>query len=134
MMRSLLLGAALLAAAACGGYQFPGQVPSPTPAVGTVAGHVIAVPCGPIEPAAETCAGRSVPSLEIDFVGAACAACKAVTNAQGSYSTDLPAGDYLVKFKTYMRVISGPTKLTVAAGTKTRADYVLDTGIRAPTA
>ena len=39
------------------GYQFPGQVPSPTPAVGTVAGHVIALPCGPIEPAAETCAG-----------------------------------------------------------------------------
>ena len=131
-MRSLLLGAALLAAAACGGYQFPGQVPSPTPTVGTVAGHVIAVPCAPIE--SGSCAGRSVPNLEIDYAGARCAPCKVVTDAQGNYSTDLPPGDYLEKFKTYMRVISGPTKLTIAAGTATRADYVLDTGIRAPAA
>ena len=133
-MRYVLLGAVVLLAAACGGYQFPGQLASPTPSAGTVAGHVIAVPCGPVEPAGGSCAGRSVSNLEIDYVGGPCAACKAVTDAQGSYSTDLPAGDYLVKFKTYMRVISGPTKLSIAAGTKTRADYVLDTEIRAPTA
>jgi hypothetical protein len=29
-------------------------------------------------------------------------------------------------------VISGPTKLSLRAGTKTVADYMLDNGIRAP--
>jgi hypothetical protein len=34
--------------------------------------------------------------------------------------------------KTYMRVISGPLNLTVAPGSGTVANYVLDSGIRAP--
>jgi hypothetical protein len=133
-MRYALLGALLLATAACGGYEFPGQIASPAPEVGAVGGRVIAVPCGPIEPAPNSCAGRTVPGLEIDYVGAACQPCKAITDAQGNYSTELPPGDYNVKLKTYMRVISGPLKLSIAPGVTTTADYVLDTGIRAPTA
>jgi hypothetical protein len=34
--------------------------------------------------------------------------------------------------KTYMRVISGPPAVTVAAGSTVVANYVLDSGIRVP--
>ena len=50
----------------------------------------------------------------------------------GMYPVDLRPGSYEVKLVTYMRVLSGPTKLTLGAGTRTVANYMLDNGIRAP--
>jgi hypothetical protein len=126
------LAALLLATAGCGAYQFPSSAPSPTPSTGTVSGRVIAVPCAPVEQPGNTCAGRAVPNLEIDYVVGTVVEARAVTGADGTYAVALRPGAYTVRMKTYMRVISGPLKLTLAAGSTTVANYVLDSGIRVP--
>ena len=129
-MRNAILGALVLASTACGAYAFPGESPAPTPATATVSGHVIAIPCSPVQTAGSACAGRPVQGLEIDYVGGEKA--RTVTDSTGGYSITLQPGDYLVKLNTYMRVIKGPLKLSVTPGSTTIADYILDSGIRVP--
>jgi len=129
-MTNSLLAALVLLACACGDYQF--GPPSPTPATGTVAGRVIAVPCAPVEKPGSACAGRPVPSLELDYLSGTSAAGRTVTDSHGNYSIELKPGAYEVTMKTYMRVISGPLKLSIAPGSNTVANYVLDNGIRVP--
>jgi hypothetical protein len=129
LMRNTLLAALVLATAACGAYQFPGGTPSPN--TGMVSGRVIAVPCAPVEPAGSACAGRPVVGLEIDFDGSS-ATKAAITDSNGGYSVELAPGTWKVRMKTYMRIISGPTSITVAAGSSVVANYILDSGIRAP--
>jgi len=131
-MRVLGLAALLLAAAACGGYQFPGSNPSPSPENGTVSGRVLAVPCAPVEQAGTTCAGRPVPKLELDYVKDGQVAAVTVTDSGGSYLVSLAPGTYQVRMKTYMRVTSGPLTIAVAPGSSLVANYLLDSGIRAP--
>jgi hypothetical protein len=128
-MRNLVLATLVLATVACGAYQFPGATPSS--GTGTVSGHVIAVPCAPIEPGAGACARGFVTGVEVDFSDGGKSAA-AVTDSQGDYSIDLAAGTWKVKLTTYMRIVSGPAVVTVAAGSHVVADYVLDTGIRVP--
>jgi hypothetical protein len=129
-MRALVLVALLAVTAACGAYQFPGQPPSPGDA--HVSGTVRSVPCAPVEQAGSTCTGRTVPKLEIDYVRGSSIVGRTVTDDKGAYSVDLPAGDYSVKLNTYMKIISGPTTLTLGPETTTVADYVVDNGIRVP--
>ena len=134
-MRYALLGALLVVTAACGAYAFPGGGPTPTPAAGTVSGSVVSVPCAPVEQAGTTCAGRPVAKLELDFVCDQSTVEKvitAVTDSNGLYSAQLPPGSCTVKFKTYMRYISGPLNLTIQAGASIVANYVFDNGIRVP--
>lgn len=128
-MRIALLGALLLATAACGAYQLPGD--SPSPAGGTVAGHVFSVPCSPVEQAGDLCAGRAVANLTITFTSGD-ATGQAITNSQGSYSINLAAGTWKVSFKTYMRKISGAATVKVTPQATTVADYIFDNGIRVP--
>jgi len=130
-MRIWLLAAVLLVAAGCGAYQFPGEAQSPSPSSGVVSGRVVSVPCAPVEQPGSTCAGRPVPNLELDWV-AGSSVTKVLTDSNGRYTVELAPGTYAVKTKSYMRVISGPLSITVAAGTTATADYVLDNGIRAP--
>jgi hypothetical protein len=132
VVRKALLGALLFVTTACGAYTFPGGGSSPTPDTGVVSGRVLVVPCAPVEQAGTTCAGKPAAGLEIDYVSGTSVAARTVTDSSGSYSIRLSAGTYVVKFNNYMRVISGPTKLTVAAGTSVVANYMLDSGIRAP--
>jgi hypothetical protein len=132
-MKNALLAVVLLVAAACGQYQFPGEGPSPTPETGAVSGRVIAVPCSPVQQqGAPSCAGRPVPSLEIDYVSGGALVARAVTDANGMYAVTLKPGAYDVRMKTYMRVLSGPLTLTVSAGSSVVANYILDSGIRGP--
>jgi hypothetical protein len=133
-MRVLVLVVLLLAATACGAYQFPGGNPSPSPTSegGTVTGRVLAVPCAPVEQAGMTCAGRPLPKLELDYVKDGAIAASAVTDSGGAYLVSLAPGTYQVKLKTYMRVISGPLTLAVAPGSSVVASYILDSGIRVP--
>ncbi|HEY4426564.1 MAG TPA: hypothetical protein VGN08_00005 [Solirubrobacteraceae bacterium] len=128
-MRNALLGAVVLLACACGAYQFPGS--SPTPAGGTVSGHVLSVPCAPVERAGDTCAGRPVAGVEIDFRDGSDSRA-AVTTSTGAYSIELTSGTWKVQIKTYMRLISGPTSVSVGPGSNVPANYVLDNGIRVP--
>jgi hypothetical protein len=93
---------------------------------------VLAVPCAPVEQAGSTCAGKPVQGMEIDYVSGTSIAAKTVTGANGQYAIRLAPGSYVVKFSGFGRVISGPTKITVAAGSNVTADYLLDSGIRAP--
>jgi hypothetical protein len=127
-MKNLFLGALVLLTAACGAYQFPGA--SPSGGTGTVSGHVIAVPCAPVE-GDGACAKRLLPGVEIDYTNGRSTS-RAETDSTGAYSIELAAGTWKVTMKTYMRIISGPTVVAVAAGSHVVADYVLDTGIRVP--
>jgi Carboxypeptidase regulatory-like domain len=130
-MRNLLLAGIVLIAAACGGYAFPGA--SPSPQTGTVTGRVLSVPCSPIEPATSDtpCAGRPVAGATLVFTSGGTSR-NAVTNSDGTYEIQLPAGTWNVAFKSFMRVITGPKTVNVKAGTSVVADFVLDSGIRAP--
>jgi hypothetical protein len=130
MMRVVLLAALLLVTAACGAYAFPGHGASPTPDTGTVSGRVLLFPCAPVEIASSPCPGKVASGLEIDYVNAGTIAGRTVTDGSGSYVIRLEPGSYTVVFKSYMRVMSGPTKITIAAGSNLVANYVLDSGIR----
>src|SRR5213594_1959489 len=132
MRNALALVGVLLLGAACGAYQFPGGPASPSTATAHVSGMVLAVPCAPVEQAGTTCAGRPVAGLELDYVSGTSIAGSTVTDAGGNYSIRLEPGTYAVRFKNYMRVISGPTTITVSAGSSTVANYMLDSGIRVP--
>src|SRR3989454_12265583 len=126
-MRTALVGVAILLPVGCGAYQFPGEAPAP--AAGTVSGRVLTVPCAPVVTADSQCAGRPVPNLELDYSNGANITEKAVTDANGSYSIALKPGSYAVKLKTYMRVISGPLKIEVAAGSSRVANYLVPSAI-----
>jgi hypothetical protein len=128
-MRNAILGAVVLLACACGAYHFPGA--SPTPAAGTVSGHVLSVPCAPVQRAGDTCAGRPVAGVELDFRNGDTSKA-AVTGSDGAYSIELAGGTWKVQMKTYMRLISGPTSVTVEPGSNVPANYVVDNGIRLP--
>jgi hypothetical protein len=130
-MRYVLIAGMLLVTAACGSYRFPGDSASPSPTA-HVSGTVRSVPCAPVEQAGSTCAGRPVSGLEIDYLAGGSVVQRAFTDPNGAYSVDLHPGSYAVQFKSYMRVISGPTKLTLDPGARAVADYVLDNGIRVP--
>ena len=132
MRNALAVTGLVLLTTACGAYHFPGNSPSPSPETAHLSGIVRSVPCAPVEQAGSTCAGRPVASLEIDYVAGNTVVSRAATNSSGMYAVDLRPGTYEVKLVTYMRVISGPTKLTLGAGTRTVANYMLDNGIRVP--
>jgi len=128
LVRNVVLAALVLVTAACGAYHFPG---GSTAGTGTVTGHVRALPCAPVQPAGKPCAARPVSGLEIDYTKGDATA-KAVTDDGGNYSVRLPAGAWTVHFKTYMRIVSGPTEVSIATGSTVTADYILDSGIRYP--
>jgi hypothetical protein len=115
-----------MATAACGAYRFPGAGPART---GTVGGQVTVVPCAPGGPAPQPCKIAPGPGLEIDFSGEGTTVI-AHTDAGGQYSVELPAGTWKVSFKGYLRIIKGPSSVTVKPGSNVVADYVLDSGIR----
>jgi len=127
-MKTILLGALLLLTATCGAYQFPA---SPSPHTGTVSGRVIVFPCGPVEPAGSTCAGRPAAGLEIDFVNGKVVQ-STMTDQNGNYSIKLSPATYQVQFKSYMQLVRGPKSVTVTADSNIVANYVLDSGIRVP--
>jgi Carboxypeptidase regulatory-like domain len=133
-MRHALLGGLMLVAAmtaACGAYTFPGGAASPTPTTGAVSGRVLAVPCAPVERVGSPCTGKPVAGVEIDYIGGAKVG-RTITDAGGNYSIQLEPGTYTVVFKSFMRVVNGPTKITIAAGSSLIANYIVDSGIRAP--
>ena len=127
-MRALLLALLIVATAACGAYRFPGESSNGT---GIVGGHVTDVPCVPAQSAAQPCAGRPVAGEEIDFSGRG-ATVGTRTDSQGAYSVELAEGSWKVSLKTYLRVISGPSTVTVKANASVVADYVVDSGLRVP--
>ena len=128
-MRTVLIGALLMLTAACGAYHFPGGNQS---GIGTVSGKVDAVGCGPVPQGAGVCApSRPASNLEIDFVGTG-AVVPAVTDSAGVYSIQLPAGTYKVTVKQPLVIVSGPAVLTVQSGGSIGANYVVDSGLRAP--
>ena len=127
-MRNGALLALVFLVAACGSYQFPG---GPAAGQGTVSGHVVSRPCAPVEQAENVCPGRLVSGVEIAYVRGEATA-KTVTDSSGNYTVQLGVGTWTVHVKTYMRIISGPTEVTVTAGSTVTADYILDSGIRVP--
>jgi hypothetical protein len=143
-MRKLLVVAILVAACACGAYHFPGSEGG----TGTVSGTVSLYPCAPVEPAAQACVYAPSPqclkvpndgacgpqpmaAIPLTFTdGSATSSVK--TAMDGSYSIDLAAGTWKVSCSGVMRITSGPNPVVVTDGAHITANYVVDTGIRAP--
>jgi len=133
MRNALAASAVILLTSACGAYHFPGGPPSPSPDSAHVSGSVRSVPCAPVEQVGQTCAGRPVPSLEIDYLLGTTVAKRTTTDSKGAYTVDLKVpGTYTVKFNTYMRVVSGATKLELTGPGNLTVIYLLDNGIRVP--
>lgn len=128
MIKFLLAAGLLVTMAACGPYRFPGDSSGNS---GTVSGHMLAVPCAPVEPADQACAGRAMAGVELSFSNGS-QTIAAVTDSNGHYSIDLAAGVWKVAFKSPMRIISGPPAVNVVAGSSIMADYIVDSGIRVP--
>jgi hypothetical protein len=127
-MKAMFVGALVLLSAACGAYQFPS---SPSPQTGTVNGQVSIIPCGPVEPGASNCGGKPAAGVQIEFKNGQ-TIYGTVTDSGGNYSIQLRPATYQVQFKGYMRIVSGPRAVTVAADSSLVANYLLDSGIRAP--
>jgi hypothetical protein len=132
-MRFLIGAAAALAAcvllAGCAGYRFPG---GPATGKGTVSGTVTVVPCAPVEKADAPCQGRPAGNIALIFTSPSNGQVTAATDSAGNYAVELTAGRWTVSVKGYMRVISGPSTVTVESGDSLVANYVLDSGIRLP--
>jgi hypothetical protein len=132
-MRLLIGAVAALATCAllgaCGGYRFPG---GPEPGTGTVSGQVTVVPCAPVEKIQAPCQGKPAPNVALIFISSSNAQVIAQTDSAGNYAVELKAGQWAVAIKGYMRVISGPSTVTVEAGASVVANYVVDSGIRLP--
>ena len=153
-MRKTLLAAIpvaiLVATAACGTYHFPGQPPGGT---GIVSGQVMmsygcglvgpgakmCVPapapqqdaqpvCEPGVPIKNTCGVTPVPGLELDFTNGTTTSI-ATTDSTGSYSIELATGTWTVSTKNLIRIISGPTTVTITAGGNIIANYFVQSGI-----
>jgi hypothetical protein len=150
-MRKTLLVAILVATAACGTYHFPGQPPGGT---GIVSGQVMmAYGCGLVGPGAKmcvpapvpqpdaqpavcppgvpirnSCGATPVPGLELDFTNGATTSIT-TTDSTGSYSIELATGTWTVGTKKLMRIISGPTTVTITAGASIVANYFVQSGI-----
>ena len=114
---------------ACAGYRFPG---GPVAGTGTVSGQVTVVPCAPVEQAGSPCQGKPAANVALIFTSSGNEQVIAQTDAAGNYAADLKAGKWSVATKGYIRVISGPSTVTVVAGESVVANYVLDSGIRLP--
>jgi hypothetical protein len=143
-MRIALLVGLLLATAACGAYRFPG----PASGTGTVHGQVMALGCGgPVQPDARPCLAKPtsicpaqgadqgcgewpIPGFELDFTNGGTSRITK-TDSTGAYSIDLPVGTWRVSAGNYGRIVDGPQTVVVSAGASLKADYVVDTGIRA---
>ena len=149
-MRFLIAFAAALTTCAllgaCAGYRFPGV---PAPGTGTVSGRVSVVPCAPVEKVGAPCQGKAAPNIALIFTSSGNEQVIAQTDTAGSYSVELTAGRWAVAIKGYgigsqnkegpvtrallsLRVISGPSTVTVEAGGRVVANYVVDSGIRLP--
>ena len=152
VMRNALLAGLVFLTAACGAYSFPGASPAATGTVtGTVLFSIIGCPrmetatklcpaggpepdsayspaCSQAGPAPRPCT-RPLPGLEIEFVKGQ-ATVKTTTNANGQYTVSLVSGTWQVHLNTPMRMIKGPSEVTVAAGSTVTANYVIDSGIR----
>ena len=132
-MRFLIVPAAALATCAllagCAGYRFPG---GPASGAGTVSGQVTAVPCSPVEKVDAPCQGRPVANVALIFTSSSNDQVIAQTDSGGNYAVELKAGKWNVAIKGAMRVISGPSTVTVEAGSSVVANYVVDSGIRLP--
>src|SRR5690349_18883540 len=90
-MRFAFLAALAVGCVACGSYQFPGESPEASGGPAQVSGTVLSVPCAPVQQAGQTCAGRPVPGLEIDYVVGS-TVIQTKTNSSGVYAVSLPAG------------------------------------------
>ena len=132
-MRFLIVSAAALASCvllgACAGYRFPG---GPAAGTGTVSGQVTVAPCAPVEKADVPCQGKPAPNIALIFTSSSNEQVIAQTDSAGNYAVELKAGKWTVAIKGAMRVISGPSTVTVEAGGSVIANYVVDSGIRLP--
>jgi len=134
-MRRLTVAASIVGAcallAACGNYHFPGGSSAGS---GTVTGHVLAVPCAPVEKVESPCQGRPVPNLDIVFTSdSSHDQVTAKTDSGGQFSVQLAAGSWSVSFKNgIMRLIDGPKSVTVEPGGTVVANFLMDSGIRVP--
>jgi hypothetical protein len=129
-MKPTMIALVLLATAACSAYHFPGN---PTAGTGTVSGQVIVVPCGALESADQPCAAKPFSGLELDFTKGTTTVA-ATTGPGGNYSVELAEGRWTVSAKQIMRIVKGPGTITVHAGDRIVANFVVDSGIRVPIA
>jgi hypothetical protein len=127
-MRVVVLVLALVATAACGAYRFP---VGPGADTGHVSGTVTVVPCAPVEQQGVPCKRMAGYGVQMTFVNGSQTVTTKV-NSDGGYAVDLQAGTWKVTFGGIARIISGPNPIDVPAGGTVVADYVVDSGIRAP--
>jgi hypothetical protein len=65
-----------------------------------------------------------VPGLELDFSSGS-TTLSTTTDSSGNYTIDVPAGSWKVSTKNYMQIVSGPTTLTITAGSTIVANYTV---------
>ena len=97
-----------------------------SPGTGTVSGQVTVVPCAPVEQAGAPCQGKPAANVALIFTSSSNEQVIAQTDSAGNYAVELKAGKWAVTLKGYMRVISGPSTVTVEAGGTVVANYVVD--------
>ena len=82
------------------------------------------VMCPAPGPANYPCGTAPVPGLELDFSSGS-TTLSTTTDSSGNYTIDVPAGSWKVSTKNYMQIVSGPTTLTITAGSTIVANYTV---------
>jgi hypothetical protein len=97
--------------------------PVPQPAICPPPG---APPGAPIK---SGCGTTPVPGLELVFTNGV-ATTTTTTDSTGNYSIELATGSWTVGTNNKLRIVSGPTTLTITAGAGIVANYVVESMIR----
>ena len=120
---ALLALLALLVLAACSS--------STSIATGVVAGHVLALPCTPVQYVNQSpCLGLPVAGARINFTSPTDSV-SVTTDKQGAYSLSLPAGTYQATLEAHPPFgVSRHSTLTLKANSTSTLDFHIDSGIR----
>ena len=97
---------------------------------GTVAGHIYGSPGCPATVQGTNCPPLLMGNLTVTFIATDGSSQVARTDLSGAYSIKLAPGSWQVRMRPDTRLLNGPTQVEVRAGTRTVADFTIDSRIR----
>ena len=97
---------------------------------GTVAGHIYGSPGCPATVQGTNCPPLLMGNLTVTFTASDGSSKVARTDLDGAYSISLAPGTWQVRMRPDARLLNGPSEVDVRAGTRTVADFTVDSRVR----
>ena len=97
---------------------------------GTVAGHIYGSPGCAATVQATNCPPLLMGNLTVTFTASDGSSKVARTDLDGAYSISLAPGRWQVRMRPDARLLNGPSEVDVRVGTRTVADFTIDSRVR----